>query len=350
PSLTFLGLIAAPDILKSDLDKITIEINQKLSQLQNLNYVDYSQSADRMVMDETLRSILDGLKTNTPDKDRRTAIQQICTKVESDLLLIGFVPKERLQRTVQFYLLSNWSSMADIRTVQVFDTVEWSRFMAELDYEEPLFQKRLGVYLVDTLITEGPVVAQLLLTADGQAAAFNQGDQITAIDGRAVKNSAEVQRLMKDIQKKDQVNVAILRAGAPQDVSLKLLNSPMEIQFNNPSLLFNRQLIAFKKAYSLSTNPLEKNIAVLNVGLCHMHFAEYDLAFEQLRQVQLDRQVGIGPGTVQYRIAQCYRELGYKKESGESLQEASRFAQNTIYSDDGPSLTREIKRAQLALQ
>jgi hypothetical protein len=124
----------------------------------------------------------------------------------------------------------------------------------------------------------------------------------------------------------------------------------MEIQFNNPALLFNRQLVAFKKDYNLSVNPLEKNIAMLNIGLCHMHFAEYDLAFEQLRQVQLDRAVGIGPGTVQYRIAQCYRELGYKKESGESLQEAAKYSQNTIYSDDGPSLQREIRRAQLALQ
>ncbi len=350
PSLTFLGLIAAPDILKSDLDKITIEINQKLSQLQNLNFVDYSQTEERMVVDETLRSILEGLKTNTPDKDRRNVIQQLCAKAESDLLLIGFVPKERLQRTVQFYLLSNWSSMADTRTIQVFDAAEWNRFMTELDYEEPLFQKRLGVYLVDTLITQGPVVAQVLLSASGESAVLNHGDQVTAIDGKELKTSAEAQRILRESQKKDQLNIGIIRGGTPMDVSLKLLNSPMEIQFNNPSLLFNRQLIAFKKAYSLSTNPLEKNVALLNIGLCHMHFAEYDLAFEQLRQVQLDRQVGIGPGTVQYRISQCYRELGYKKESGESLQEAARFSQNTIFSDDGPSLQREIKRAQLALQ
>jgi hypothetical protein len=277
-------------------------------------------------------------------------IQQLCTKAESDLLLIGFVPKERLQRTVEFYLLSNWSSMADTRTVQVFDGGEWNRFMAELDYEEPLFQKRLGVYLIDTLITKGPVVAQVLLTASGETVALNHGDEIIAIDGKEIKTSLDAQRSLRESQKKDQLNLSILRGGTPTDVSVKLLNSPMEIQFNNPSLLFNRQLIAFKKAHSLSTNSLEKNVALLNIGLCHMHFAEYDLAFDQLRQVQLDREVGIGPGTVQYRIAQCYRELGYKKESGESLQEAARFTQNTIFSDDGPSLQREIKRAQQALQ
>jgi PEGA domain/Tetratricopeptide repeat len=350
PSLTFMGLVAAPDILKSDLDKLTVEINQNLSKLQNLNYEDNSQTGDRMVVQETLRKILEGIKANTPDKDRRSVIQELCSSAESDLLLIGYVPKEKLQRTVEFYLLSNWSSMADIRTLQVFDSSEWKRFMAQLDYEEPLFQKRLGVYLIDTLITEGPVIAQVLLKGNGDNPLLNGGDQILAIAGKPVKNAAEVQRTLLDLQKSEAVKISLQRGGTPMDVDQKLLNSPMEIQFNNPTLLFNRQLIGFKKAYNLSVNPLEKNIAMLNIGLCHMHFAEYDLAFEQLRQVQLDRAVGIGPGTVQYRIAQCYRELGYKKESGESLQEAAKYSQNTIYSDDGPSLQREIRRAQLALQ
>jgi hypothetical protein len=350
PSLTFMGLVAAPDILKSDLDKLTVEINENLSKLHNLNYVDNSQTGDRMVVQENLRKILEGIKTNTPDKDRRSAIQELCTSAESDLLLIGYVPKERLQRNVEFYLLSNWSSMADIRNVQVFDPSEWKRFMAELDYEEPLFQKRLGVYLIDTLITEGPVVAQVLVKNAGETQLLNNGDQILSIEGKPVKNASEVQSALMNLQKNEAVKLSLQRSGSTLDVDQKLLNSPMEIQFNNPTLLFNRQLVGFKKDFNLSVNPLEKNIAMLNIGLCHMHFAEYDLAFEQLRQVQLDRAVGIGPGTVQYRIAQCYRELGYKKESGESLQEAAKFTQNTIFSDDGPSLQREIRRAQLALQ
>lgn len=350
PSLTFMGLVASPDILKSDLDKLTVEINENLSKLHNLNYVDNSQTGDRMVVQENLRKILDGIKTNTPDKERRSAIQELCSSAESDLLLIGYVPKEKLQRNVEFYLLSNWSSMADLRSIQVFDASDWKRFTAELDYEEPLFQKRLGVYLIDTLITQGPIVAQVLLKGAGESQLLNSGDQILSIEGKAVNNSSEVQQALMGLQKNEAVKISLQRAGSALDVDQKLINSPMEIQFNNPTLLFNRQLIGFKKDYNLSVNPLEKNIAMLNIGLCHMHFAEYDLAFEQLRQVQLDRAVGIGPGTVQYRIAQCYRELGYKKESGESLQEAAKYSQNTIFSDDGPSLQREIRRAQLSLQ
>ncbi|HSP06913.1 MAG TPA: hypothetical protein VLR94_07025 [Acidobacteriota bacterium] len=133
-------------------------------------------------------------------------------------------------------------------------------------------------------------------------------------------------------------------------IPIKLVNSPMEIHFNNPTLLFNRQLAAFKKAINLSTGALDKNMALLNIGLCHMHFAEYEVAFEQLRQVQLSRTIGIGPGTVAYRIAQCYRELGYTKEASDSLTEAAKYQQNTLYSDDGPSLTHEIERARLTVQ
>jgi hypothetical protein len=81
-----------------------------------------------------------------------------------------------------------------------------------------------------------------------------------------------------------------------------------------------------------------------------MHFGEYEQAYEQLRQIKLERDVGIGQGTVLYRIAQCYREMDYKKEAEESLNEALQFTKNTLLSDDGPSLIREIKRAQIALQ
>jgi hypothetical protein len=42
--------------------------------------------------------------------------------------------------------------------------------------------------------------------------------------------------------------------------------------------------------------------------------------------------------------------MDYKKEAEESLNEASQFTKNTLLSDDGPTLIREIKRAQIALK
>src|SRR5262249_51226041 len=165
------------------------------------------------------------------------------------------------------------------------------------------------------------------------------------VNSKPVKNSADVQRIVRDAQGQDDLPITVQRNGVPSNLTLKMISTPMEIKFNNPNLLFNRQLVSFKKAIDLSATALDKNIALLNIGLCHMHFAEYDVAFDQFRQVQLSRTLGIGQGTVQYRIAQCYRELGYTKESQEALTEAGQFPQNTIFSDDGPSLAREIQRA-----
>lgn len=349
PSITFVGLISQPDVRKQDMDKLNTEIVNRLADLQNLNFVDYSGNTDSG-MQQSLSQIMEGIDTNKPDKDRSTSIQAICTKVESDLLLVGFVQKESILRNVKFYLLSNWSSMADLRTIQVFDESQWKTFKAELEYEEPLFQKRLGVHLIDTEITSGPVISQVLLKTFTDAQPLTVGDTITTINSKPVKTAGDVQRELLALQGTDNINVNVSRAGGAVTIPVKLVNSPMEIQFNNPTLLFNRQLIAFKKAINLSNNPLDKNMALLNIGLCHMHFAEYEVAFEQLRQVQLNRTVGIGPGTVAYRIAQCYRELGYTKEATDSLTEAAKYPQNTIFSDDGPSLTRVIQRANLTLQ
>jgi tetratricopeptide (TPR) repeat protein len=349
PSITFLGLLSAPEVRKPDMDKLSAEIVTRLSDLQNLNFVDGAGSLDAG-MQEGLAKLVEAIDTNRPDKDRSTQIQAICTKVESDLLLIGYVKRESILRNVKFYLLSNWSSMADIRLIQVFDDSQWKSFKAELEYEEPLFQKRMGVHLIDTEITQGPVISQVLLKTFADAQPLSAGDTITAVNTTPVKTGADVQKAIVALQGQENITVAVNRGGSSMTVPVKLVNSPMEIQFNNPSLLFNRQLVAFKKAITLSTNPLEKNVAMLNIGLCHMHFAEYSVAFEQLRQVQLSRNIGIGPGTVAYRIAQCYRELGYTQEATDSLTEAGKYSQNTIFSDDGPSLSREIQRARLALQ
>ena len=107
------------------MDSLTAETVKQLSGLQNLNFVDNSGGEDRAATDAAINAIIEGVSSNTPDKDRKQKIQELCNKVESDLLLVGYAPKERLQRTVRFFLLSNWSSMADLREIQVFDAAEW---------------------------------------------------------------------------------------------------------------------------------------------------------------------------------------------------------------------------------
>jgi hypothetical protein len=153
PSLAFLGIVAQPDVQQADLNRLTEETAKQLSLLENLNFVD--NTGGMSAIQEKIRFLIESLRANEAGKDRKPVIQDLCARVESDLLLIGFSPKEQLQRTVDFYLLSNWSTMADLRTVQAFDPEQWKSFRRQLDYEEPLFQKRLGVTLIDTNITPG---------------------------------------------------------------------------------------------------------------------------------------------------------------------------------------------------
>lgn len=349
PSLAFLGIVGSADVLKTDIDSLSAETAKQLSGLQNLNFVDNSGGEDRAGVDAKITEIIDGIRTNAPDKERKAKIQELCSKVESDLILVGFAPKERLQRTVEFYLLSNWSSMADYRKIQVFDAGQWKTLVSQLEYSEPLFQKRMGFNLVDTTITQGPVISKIELKTYQDAQPISPGDVLISVNGKPVKTAADAYAVLALTPDTDQATITVIRQSGQATVPLKLTNSPMEIRFDNPSLLFNRQIQTFEKS-TASTNPLEKNVALLNIGLCYMHFGEYSEAFDQLRLVQLDRQQGIGPGTVQYRISQCYRELGYLQEAKDSLTDASRYAQNTIYSDDGPVISREIERAQKALQ
>jgi len=350
PCLAFLGLLATPGILESELEKVRVQTQGQISSLQNLAVVDHSTSPEITSLEPLLRQILEEIDSSGPQKERMDKIREICTEVESDLLLVGRVHGEFLRRTVHFYLLSSLSSMADIRVLDALDAKQWDRFKASLEFEQPLFEKRMGVHLVDSLVTPGPVVSQALLKAPGEAEALQRGDILTGISGNPVKSAVEAEEVIRRCQELERVQVTFLRSGTQHEMDLKLVESLLELQLGNPFLLFNRQLVSLKRAGASSKDSLTRNAALLNMGLCYLHFSEHDLAFDQLRQVQLDRPVGIGRGTVQYRIAQCYLELGYLKEAREALQKAAQYPQNTLDADDGLPLLREIQRAMLCLQ
>ncbi len=346
PSLAFMGVVPELGVLKPAKDDITAQTIRELAVLKTLNFQD--STGEGAEATDQMQQIVSGLLSGAPDKARMEQIQNLCSKVESDLLLIGYLTKERTQNTVRFFLASNWSSMADVRTFDASDPKKWKRFIDQLDHEEPLFEKRLGFHLMDTTITPGPVIASISLKTFEDAQPLKVGDILTAVNDRPVKNGADALAAARELQKAEKINLNLQRPGNVT-LPLRMINSPLEIPFENADLLFNRQFAVYKKVLNLSIVPLEKNIATLNIALCYIHFGEFNLALEQLRLVQLDRAIGIGMGTVKYRAAMCYKELGDQKEAMDHLNEASKFAQNTLGSDDGIALAPEVDRAKRSL-
>jgi hypothetical protein len=335
---------------KAQLERYRQETVRELNGLKTLNFQDSSKSNDQAALDEAIQEIAISLEEPVPDPSRQEKIQELCSKVESDLLLFGFIPERAQERTVDYYLLSNWSSMADIRRIQTENNTEWNRFKAQLEYDRPLFEKRLGINAIDTSVTPGPVIAKLSLKTYQDSQPLLIGDVITAIQDRPVKTTEELLAATRDLQNESGVSLSISRAGAISTVPVQLMPSAMEIDYSDSDILFNRQLAWFKKMAGLErTSAQEKNVALLNIALCHMHFREYDRALEQLQLVQLDREIGIGPGTVKYRMAQVYRAVGKIDEAKQSVAEAIRAQQNTVGSDDGLPLAAEAERLQQAL-
>jgi tetratricopeptide (TPR) repeat protein len=240
--------------------------------------------------------------------------------------------------------------MADIRRIRTDNEDQWNAFKTQLEYDRPLFEKRLGVNAIDTAITSGPVIAKLSLKTYQDAEPLLIGDVITAVQGKPVANTEELLAAARSNQQEPNISLTVSRAGVDMNIPIQLMPSAMEIDYADQELLFNRQLAWFKKMAGLDrTSAQEKNVAALNIALCHLHFKEYERALEQLQQVELDRAVGIGPGTVKFRIAQVLRALGRIDEAKQSVSEALRAQQNTIGSDDGPLLTIEAERLQKAL-
>jgi tetratricopeptide (TPR) repeat protein len=351
PSLAFLGIVSFSAMARAQLERFRQETIRELDGLKTLNFQDNSKSADQAALDEAIQEIAISLEGASPDPGRLEKIQELCGKVESDLLLFGFVPEGAQDRAVDYYLLSNWSSMADVRRIQTENNDEWKRFKGQLEYDHPLFEKRLGINAIDTSITPGPVIAKLSLKTYQDSQPLLVGDIVTAIQDQPVKTTEELLTAVRKLQTAEGVQLTVARGVATTSIPLQLMPSAMEIDYTDPDLLFNRQLAWFKKMAGLDrTSAQEKNVALLNIALSHMHFKEYDRALEQLQQVQLEREVGIGPGTVKYRMAQVYRALGRIDEAKKSLVEAARAQQNTVGSDDGPLLSLEAERLQQALE
>ncbi|MCI0602299.1 PEGA domain-containing protein [bacterium] len=350
PSLSFLGIVSFSAMAKAQLERFRQETIKELEDLKSLNFQDNSKSPDRAALEEAIQEIAISLEDGKPDGSRQEKIQQVCSKVESDLLLFGLVPEKAEERTVEYYLLSNWSSMADIRKIQTNNPAHWAEFQAQLEYDQPLFEKRLGIQSMDTAITPGPVIAKLTLKTFQETQPLLIGDVVTAIQDKPVKTTEELLAAARELQKEGNVRLSVSRGGTQSTIPVQLMLSAMEIDYTDPKILFNRQMASFKKVAGLDrTSGQEKHVAALNVALCHMHFKEYDRALDQLQQVELDRAVGIGPGTVKFRMAQVYRALGRLDEAKQSLTEALRAQQNTIGSDDGLPLAAEAERLQKAI-
>ena len=350
PSISFLGVISFSAMAKAQLERFRQETVKELQDLKSLNFQDNSKSPDRAPLEEAIQEIAISMEDGKPDPARLEKIQQICSKVESDLLLFGLIPEKAEERTVDYYLLSNWSSMADVRRIQTTNAEQWGRFKAQLDYDHPLFEKRLGVNSIDTAITPGPVIAKLSLKTYQDSQPLLIGDVITNIQDKPIKTTAEMLSAVRELQKEANVRLTVSRAGAASTIPVQMMPSAIEIDYTDPTILFNRQMASFKKTAGLDkTSGQEKHVAALNVALCYMHFKEYERALDQLQQVELDRAVGIGPGTVKFRMAQVYRALGRLDEAKKSLAEALRAQQNTLGSDDGLPLSTEVERLQKAL-
>jgi tetratricopeptide (TPR) repeat protein len=350
PSLSFIGVVSFSAIAKAQVERFRQQTIQQLEGLKTLNFQDASKSPEKAALEEAVQEIAISLESGKPDKSRQEKIQQLCSKLESDLLLFGLVPEKAEERTIDYYLLSNWSSMADIRRVQTGDDAQWNEFKSQLEYEYPLFEKRLGINAIDTAVTPGPVITKLTLKTFQDSQPLLIGDVITAIQDKPVKTTNELMDAARELQKDGNARLTISRAGAQVTVPLQLMLSAMEIDYTNQKFLFNRQLASFKKVAGLDrTSAQEKNVAGLNIALIYLHSKEYDRALEQLQQVQLDRVVGIGQGTVNYRMALAYRALGRVEEAKKSLADALRASQNTIGSDDGLPLAEEVERLQKAL-
>ena len=137
----------------------------------------------------------------------------------------------------------------------------------------------------------------------------------------------------------------ILRQGPVQSITVPVGTTPMLIPENSPEILYNKALCDYRQISRGDDDPLNRSLALLNLGIAFMHFGSYDKALsDALNVANLPAGAGISRGTVRYYQGQCYLKKDLIPEARTAFQEAVTAADATLESNDGPPISARAKR------
>jgi tetratricopeptide (TPR) repeat protein len=138
-------------------------------------------------------------------------------------------------------------------------------------------------------------------------------------------------------KEKDRLAIALQRDSATQNLSLEVGSTPVLLPLYAPDRLYNKALCDYRQISRGADDPVDRALALVNLGLAFMHFRSYDKALsEALSVVSLPAGGGISRGTVRYYQGLCYLKKDLVPEARTAFQEAASSTEATLDSNDGP--------------
>lgn len=340
PALLYMGIIAdegVSEFIKKHTEGIAIENLKKLQNIAVLN-----KAKEKMLTKAGELSVVDIAKnmlkdTQAENYDRlKSQVEILRDNTDTHLFLFGYIKSEKIAKTIVFYLFSDLITMPDIYQIEIEDSKEWKRYFSLIEGEIPLYTNFLPLLVIDSLVYEYPIILEVL---DSSIGTIQIGDLIKAVDRKPISLSAELQNKLEEANdNKLELEIYSWRNKSSQYVKIPLKSLAYEIAFSNRKMLINKQLISLLK-YAVMEDEKIRNLALYNCGLFYYRMQEYEKALQHFREVKEIKEVNLIESRIQYRMAQCYYELGLKKEAKEIFNKLKKETTLTLENRYSPTLS-----------
>ena len=128
------------------------------------------------------------------------------------------------------------------------EAASYLRFIAAVDQKATVYRPWTGLITVDTRLHEGVPVLRVVPGSPAAQAGVQPGEVLYAVDGKPIKQTAELIALVESRKPERQLGLHLRgAAGAAHAWTLALSQTPQEIPLNDPALLYNKVMMDLRQ-------------------------------------------------------------------------------------------------------
>jgi tetratricopeptide (TPR) repeat protein len=342
PTLVFLGVIPESEVEKTLVSEIETQVKELLAKVNSFNFIsDSVTKANSLLSSRGLNVLHLTAKTDTgkeeiSDAKMTEAINFLAEQLEAELIITAYMPDKTQARTLLLSVICPENPAIESFRVNLLSQLDTADFISKLNTSYELYKSWLGVNTVDTLLYDGIPILNISADSPAAQAEIKPGDIIKSIDGIKIEKTLDLLNFLKNKKAKETITLEYQTQDKQETKEIALGASPIEIPLNSPEVSYGKLMAELQHIAESSSDQNLKLLANYNLGLIYMHFYRWAEAIEQFKKATLTSQNGIGRGTLLYRMAQCYQNLGFRDEAIATYRETTSYKNNTIQDNNGP--------------
>jgi len=355
PRVVFLGWVVDEGVPEAVVQRLQGLIQKNVQRWDRAVWVDAAQVDvpwdGRTVRGGDLaREVLAAWETSPPPAFQ-TLLSRIARTFESRLFLVLRLRAGDVSR-VEFLLFSDMSSRPDRVQVDVIEEKAFVETLAQMTYEAPLLRRTLPLRFVWTTLYDYPVVVEVDADRLGPGDRPKPGDLLLSVEGLQLDRPDVWAAVEAAVQTKEKVVLQFEDPLQPKIhiVEVPTAETPVESGEDASHPFYHRLALGYLRYAERPEDTLVHQVARLSLARLYMRFQDYVQALEWLRRVRLDRTVGVSQATVEYRMAECYLQMGRLAEARSILQKLQDARRATLGTDWGESVAEAARDALAALQ